>query len=125
MKNKKITLAFVAMIILVMAIAPIVKASDSNPLNIINEEGTNNTATNNEELNTNTSNEATNNTNNTNNTNGTLTVDNENNIENTNVPENKLPQTGVAEDTTLFIFIAICLVSAIYAYTKIRNYKNV
>lgn len=122
MKNKKITLAFVAMIILVMAIAPIVKASDSNPLNIINEEGTNNTATNNEELNTNTSNEA---TNNTNNTNGTLTVDNENNIENTNVPENKLPQTGVAEDTTLFIFIAICLVSAIYAYTKIRNYKNV
>lgn len=110
MKNKKIMLVFIAMIILVMAIAPIVKASDSNPLNIINEEGTNNTATNNENLNTN---------------NETPTTNNETNTENTNVPENKLPQTGVAEDTTLFIFIAICLVSAIYAYTKIRNYKNV
>ena len=38
MKNKKIMLVFIAMIIFVMAIMPIVKASDNNPFNILNEE---------------------------------------------------------------------------------------
>lgn len=112
MKNKKIMLVFIAMIILVMAIMPIVKASENNPFNILNEDDTNNTqnATNSEKPVTNS---------------GKPTVNNETNTENTNVAENKLPQTGVAEDTTLFVFIGICLVSAVYAYTKIRNYKNI
>ena len=43
MKNKKIMLVFIAMIIFVMAIMPIVKASDNNPFNILNEDDTNNT----------------------------------------------------------------------------------
>lgn len=111
MKNKKIMLVFIAMIILVMAVAPIVNASDSNPLNIIDETESNNETTN-------TNNETTVN-------NETPVVNNEPNTENTNTTDNTLPQTGVAEDTTLFVFIAICLVSAIYAYTKIRNYKNI
>jgi LPXTG-motif cell wall-anchored protein len=112
MKNKKIMLVFIAMIIFVMAIMPIVKASDNNPFNILNEDDTNNTqnATNDE-------NPAANNE--------KPTINDEPNTENTNVAENKLPQTGVAEDTTLFVFIGICLVSAIYAYTKIKNYKNI
>ena len=112
MKNKKIMLVFIAMIILVMAIMPIVKASEENPFNILNEDDTNNTqnATNNEKPATNSE---------------KPTVNNETNTENTNVAENKLPQTGVAEDTTLFVFIGICLVSAVYAYTKIRNYKTI
>lgn len=112
MKNKKIMLVFIAMIILVMAIMPIVKASEENPFNMLNEDDTNNTqnATNNEKPATNSE---------------KPTVNNETNTENTNVAENKLPQTGVAEDTTLFVFIGICLVSAVYAYTKIRNYKNI
>lgn len=112
MKNKKIMLVFIAMIILVMAIMPIVKASAENPFNILNEDDTNNTqnATNDEKPATNSE---------------KPTVNSETNTENTNVAENKLPQTGVAEDTTLFVFIGICLVSAVYAYTKIRNYKNI
>lgn len=112
MKNKKIMLVFIAMIILVMAIMPIVKASENNPFNILNEDDTNNTqnATNDEKPAANSE---------------KPTINGEPNTENTNVAENKLPQTGVAEDTTLFVFIGICLVSAIYAYTKIRNYKNV
>lgn len=112
MKNKKIMLVFIAMIILVMAIMPIVKASENNPFNILNEDDTNNTqnATNDEKPAANSE---------------KPTINDEPNTENTNVAENKLPQTGVAEDTTLFVFIGICLVSAIYAYTKIRNYKNV
>lgn len=112
MKNKKIMLVFIAMIILVMAIMPIVKASEENPFNILNEDDTNNTqnATNSEKPAANSE---------------KPTVNNETNTENTNVAENKLPQTGVTEDTTLFVFIGICLVSAVYAYTKIRNYKNI
>lgn len=112
MKNKKIMLVFIAMIIFVMAITPIVKASDNNPFNILNEDDTNNTqnATNDEKPAAN---------------NEKPTINDEPNTENTNVAENKLPQTGVAEDTTLFVFIGICLVSAIYAYTKIKNYKNI
>ena len=112
MKNKKIMLVFIAMIIFVMAIMPIVKASENNPFNILNEYDTNNTqnTTNDEKPAANSE---------------KPTINDEPNTENTNVAENKLPQTGVAEDTTLFVFIGICLVSAIYAYTKIRNYKNV
>ncbi len=112
MKNKKIMLVFIAMIIFVMAIMPIVKASDNNPFNILNEDDTNNTqnATNGEKPAANSE---------------KPTINDEPNTENTNVAENKLPQTGVAEDTTLFVFIGICLVSAIYAYTKIKNYKNI
>ena len=112
MKNKKIMLVFIAMIILVMAIMPIVKASENNPFNILNEDDTNNTqnATNDEKPAANSE---------------KPTINDEPNTENTNVAENKLPQTGVTEDTTLFVFIGICLVSAVYAYTKIRNYKNI
>ncbi len=116
MKNRKIMLIFVTMIILVIAVTPIVKASNSNPLNIIDEEDQNNDVSNNDTQNTNNETPA---------NNETPVVNNEPNTENTNVAENNLPQTGVAEDTTLFIFIAICLVSAIYAYTKIRNYRNI
>ena len=112
MKNKKIMLVFIAMIIFVMAIMPIVKASDNNPFNILNEDDTNNTqnATNDEKPAANSE---------------KPTINDEPKTENTNVAENKLPQTGVAEDTTLFVVIGICLVSAIYAYTKIKNYKNI
>ena len=110
MKNKKIMLVFIAMIILVIAITPMVKASDSNPLNIIDETEPNDEVTN---------------TNNETPGNNETPVNNEPNTENTDEADNNLPKTGVAEDTTLFVFIAVCLISAIYAYTKIRNYKNI
>ena len=35
-----------------------------------------------------------------------------------------LPQTGVTEDIIVMFFIVVCTVSAIYAYKKIRDYKN-
>ena len=116
MKNKKIMLVFIAMIILVIAITPMVKASDSNPLNIIDE-----TEPNDEVTNTNNETPGNNETR----VNNETPVNNEPNTENTDEADNNLPKTGVAEDTTLFVFIAVCLISAIYAYTKIRNYKNI
>ncbi len=34
-----------------------------------------------------------------------------------------LPQTGDASDYAIFLFIAVCVVVAIYAYKKYRNYN--
>lgn len=48
-------------------------------------------------------------------------VDNNNTAE--NGTENSLPQTGVTEDITVMFFIVVCVVSAIYAYKKIRDYN--
>ena len=36
---------------------------------------------------------------------------------------NDLPQTGVTEDITVMFFIVVCVILAIYAYKKIRDYK--
>ena len=37
---------------------------------------------------------------------------------------NSLPQTGVTEDITVMFFIVVCVILAIYAYKKIRDYKS-
>lgn len=112
MKNRKIILVVIAMIILSMVIMPCVKASNDN-LTII-ENGADNSNTDNTNTNNAISNEPNTNTNtNTNNNTGI-----------TDAAQNTLPQTGVAENTALFVFIAVCLVSAIYAYIKIKNYRG-
>ena len=36
-----------------------------------------------------------------------------------------LPKTGLEDFTTVFILIAVCVVSAGYAYKKVNDYKNV
>ena len=41
----------------------------------------------------------------------------------TNSAGNVLPQTGITEDITVMFFIVVCVVSAIYAYKKIRDYN--
>ena len=42
---------------------------------------------------------------------------------NTSTSGNNLPQTGVTEDITVMFFIIVCVILAIYAYKKIRDYK--
>ena len=42
---------------------------------------------------------------------------------NTSTSGNDLPQTGVTEDITVMFFIVVCVILAIYAYKKIRDYK--
>jgi len=41
-----------------------------------------------------------------------------------NYSSTNLPKTGVTEDYAIIGLIAVCAVSAIYAYIKIRNYKG-
>lgn len=36
---------------------------------------------------------------------------------------NNLPQTGVTEDITVMFFIVVCVIAAIYAYKKIKDYR--
>lgn len=42
---------------------------------------------------------------------------------NTNNNTNTLPQTGIGDNTGMYIIMGICVISAIYAYKKIRDYN--
>ena len=124
MKNRKLVIVFVLIVLLLMAIVPYAQATGNELLIIVNnEENELNIIENNEQNNV-----LNNEINNVENNVEQNTVNNEQNntINNTQANnEEGMPQTGVAEDTTLFIFIGICIASAVYAYTKIRNYKNI
>lgn len=112
MKNQKIILVCALMIVFLLIMTNLVQATNSNDMVVNPPIGLNNEATTP-----------------ANNQQGTLNVSGGNNIvpvNNTqNSANNTLPDTGVAEDTTLFVFIAICIISAVYAFVKIKNYKNI
>lgn len=115
MKNKKLMIVFILIVAFLLVMATYTKASDetgglqlvtggNNQNSLQNEQGNNNEEGNNE-----------------------IKGNNIANISgNTNTANNTtLPQTGIASDTTLFIFIGVCIASAVYAYIKIKNYNNV
>lgn len=114
MKNQKIILVFALVAIFLLVMANLVQATNNvltvNPPNEYNGQQAGNNAEGNNAVGNNTP---------VNNAqaNNTLLANNSAN--------NTLPQTGVTEDTTLFVFITICVVSAIYAFIKIKNYKNI
>lgn len=111
MKNQKIILVFTLIIAFLLVMATFVKATNDTPLQVAPPNIQTNNPTNNEVNNNNTNAPIIGNTTNNNTTNNTAT--------------NTLPQTGVAEDTALFVFIAVCVISAVYAFVRIRNYKNI
>lgn len=117
-KNKKLLIIFILILAFLLIMVTYTKATDNVdelPTIIIdpNSENTQN-PTNNEQSN----NETNNNLENLN------TNINTNQTANTNTGSgNVLPQTGVQGDAMLFIFISVCIVSAIYAYFKIRKYN--
>lgn len=121
MKNKKCILVFTLIITFLLVLITNVQATNDNPLNIMNINTSNNTT-----ADTNNTNNTTNTNVTTNNTENTAPILTTNNVENnSNTANTTLPQTGIAEDTALFVFIAVCIVSAIYAFIKVRNYKNI
>lgn len=112
-KLKKLVVLLVV-VVLMVGVSMQVKATD-NPIDVTNL------------LTSNTTDET--NTTNTVNQNSTTNTANESVVQpDTNKTEgsseNNLPQTGVTEDITVMFFIIVCAVSAIYAYKKIRDYKN-
>lgn len=54
---------------------------------------------------------------------GSVIQPNTNRTSNSTTSGNNLPQTGVTEDITVMFFIIVCVILAIYAYKKIRDYK--
>lgn len=112
LKSKKIILAVLTIMLIVSLVSPVLATSGG--LQVINE----NTQSDNNTLSNNT---PTNNTNtNTNNTN--INTSN-NNTSRYNNNTNTLPKTGV-NDYSIALIIIVCLVSAVYAYKKIRDYNK-
>ena len=70
-----------------------------------NNEQANNEENNNEELN--------------------IIANEEDNEEENVANDEKLPQTGVQGDALLVIFITVCIISAVYAYFRIRKYNDI
>ena len=54
---------------------------------------------------------------------GSVIQPNTNRTSNSTTSGNNLPQTGVTEDITVMFFIIVCVILAIYAYKKIRDYR--
>ena len=116
LKSKKILFLVVDLLVVIGIMSVSVKATD----NILDLDGLLNS--NSTDTNT-TSNTVSNTvTNTTSNTTGGQVVQPNTNRTNTE-SANNLPQTGVTEDITVMFFIVVCVILAIYAYKKIRDYK--
>ena len=124
MKNKKLIIVSILIIAFILLMTNFVHATDNTPIIDVNGDisdlvtGDNNEPTNNDNA-----------------SGDGLTVVNQgtsNNGETDNKPAdnanenlaNEFGKYGIAEDSTLFIFIAVCIGSAIYAYIKIRKYND-
>lgn len=135
MKNSNLVKIFSILLIsvMVMMFSTNVLAADDG-FNQLTLNTNNNTATN---TNTNTQNTNTDATNrsavNTNNTNITNTRNtNTNNTSNTNTRNNSsvyndtnLPKTGIEDSIPVALLVVIFGISAIYAYKKIKDYRNI
>lgn len=117
LKSKKILFLVIVLLVVIGIMTSQVKAT-SNTLNLDDLLNSNSTA------NT-TSNEVENTVANTdsNSTLGGQVVQPTTNTDNSE-STNNLPQTGVTEDITVMFFIVVCVILAIYAYKKIRDYKS-
>ena len=118
LKLKKVAILLVILFALMAVMGVTVKATSNTALdlnNYLTTPDTNQTTTNEAT----TGNVALNTTTNTS-TGGSVVQPETNSSES----ENNLPQTGVTEDITVMFFIIVCVISAVYAYKKIRDYKN-
>lgn len=126
MLNKKISkiILIVFLIVFTLSISQVFAAN-----NVIvierNTSSTNNTNTNKSTTTTvGISNNTTNNNTNTNTNTNNNTNTNTNKVKTYNTTNTSLPSTGI-EDYSLPLIIAICLVSAVYTFMKIRDYRNI
>ena len=124
MKNKKLLIVFILILTFLLANVTYVMATDNVdqlPTIVIDPDG-NNEETNNEQAPDN--NEQTNNEQANNEELNIIANEEENEEENVSNDE-KLPQTGVQGDALLVIFITVCIISAVYAYFRIRKYNDI
>ncbi len=111
---------------MVMLFATTVNAADDNSYNDLTSTLTGNTsnnASNTSNTNSN-SNNNTSNTNSSNNTNKALNMSN--NTSNSSVYNNtNLPKTGATDSIPVAMLVVVFGISAVYAFKKVRDYKNI
>ena len=106
--------------VMVMLFATTVNAADDNSYNDLTSTLTGN--------NSNSSNNSSNtaNTNSSNNTANTNSANNANNTNNSSVYNNtSLPKTGAADSIPVAMLVVVFGISAVYAFKKVRDYKNI
>ena len=111
MKRKIMPIILVLIISLLFIMTYEVKATSDNPITLNLTTGTE-TPTDSNSVTTNTNTES-----------NSQVIQPNTNQAVTNSNGNTLPQTGITEDITVMFFIVVCVVSAIYAYKKIRDYR--
>ena len=115
--------------VMVMLFATTVNAADDNSYNDLTSTltGNNSNSSNNSSntANTNSSNNTANtNSNNTNNTNNSANMSN--NTNNSSVYNNtSLPKTGAADSIPVAMLVVVFGISAVYAFKKVRDYKEI
>lgn len=124
MKNKKLLIVFILILTFLLANVTYVMATDNVDQlpTIVIDPDENNEETNNEQAPDN--NEQTNNEQ-ANNEELNIIANEEENEEENVANDEKLPQTGVQGDALLVIFITVCIISAVYAYFRIRKYNDI
>lgn len=111
---------------MVMLFATTVNAADDNSYNDLTSTLTGNNSSNSSNTsNTNSSNSTANtNSNSSNNTNNSLNMSN--NTNNSSVYNNtSLPKTGAADSIPVAMLVVVFGISAVYAFKKVRDYKNI
>lgn len=97
-------------------------ADDNNTVHDLTGTLTNSTSNN---TSNNSSNNNTNSNTNTNNTNKSSNTNNTNNSSVYNNTNNNLPKTGIEDSIPVAALVVVFGVSAVYAYKKIKEYKNI
>ena len=109
--------------LMVMLFTTNVMAAEVDLTNTLNNSSSDNSSnTNNSNSNSNSSNNNSNRTNNTN----TNRTNNTNNTNNSSIYNNtNLPKTGISDSIPVALLLVVFGVSSVYAYKKIRDYKNI
>ena len=115
--------------VMVMLFATTVNAADDNSYNDLTSTltGNNSNSSNNSSntANTNSSNNTANtNSNNTNNTNNSANMSNNTN-NSSDYNKTRLPKTGAADSIPVAMLVVVFGISAVYAFKKVRDYKNI
>lgn len=110
--------------LMVMLFSTSVMAAEVDLTDTLSGNNTNSANANSNSANTN-SNSANTNSNRTNNTN-TNRTNNTNNTNNSSIYNNtNLPKTGISDSIPVALLLVVFGVSSVYAYKKIRDYKNI
>lgn len=116
-------ITFLLMSIMLSLFSTNVLAANETDYGDLTPQVNNNAATNNANTNTNNANTNTNRTNNANTNNASR--NNTNNTNRSNYNNTSLPKTGIEDSIPVALLVVVFGISAVYAYKKIKDYRNI